>query len=413
MNPPNPNLSEQPWRKDFPSLDLQVHGKPLVYLDNAASTFKPTAVLDAERNFYTQKYANVHRGVHYLSQEATRCYEEARAKVAAFVGANSPDNIVFTKGCTEAINLVAQSWGRRLQPGDEVLVTAMEHHANLVPWQMICAQQGAVLRIVPLDQDGQTDLDALGQMLGPRSKMLAFCWISNILGSHHPVSTMVSMAKAVGCSVLVDAAQAVAHGPIRVEELGVDFLCFSSHKMYGPTGIGVLYGRSELLQSMPPWQGGGDMIRDVDYQVTSYAEPPLRFEAGTPPIAQAVALGAAIDYLTSLGWETVIEHEKNLYQHLQSVLDRIPGLRKIGEAPIRSSVQSFLLGDAHPYDVGLLLDSMGIAVRTGHHCGQPLMKRWNLPGTVRASVCFYNTIAELDYLGESLLKTRRMLGYGN
>jgi len=412
MQSSDPLLMEQQIRKDFPSLDLQVHGRPLVYLDNAASTFKPMPVLDAERSFYIEKYANVHRGVHYLSQEATRCYEEARAKVASFLGAASPDNIVFTKGCTEAINLVAQSWGRRLEPGDEVLVTAMEHHANLVPWQMICAQQGAILRIVPIDERGQTDLEALESMLNPRSKMLAFCSISNVLGTHNPVETMIRMAKAVGCTVLVDAAQAVAHGPIRVAELDVDFLCFSGHKMYGPTGIGILYGRRELLHSMPPWQGGGDMIREVDYQITSYAEPPLRFEAGTPPIAQAIGLGAAIDYLQSWGWEIIMNREKALYQHLQEVLDSIPDLRKIGEATDRSSAQSFLLGQAHPYDVGLLLDSMGIAVRTGHHCAQPLMKHWNLPGTVRASVCFYNTLQELDTLGQSLLKTQRMLGHG-
>ena len=398
------------YRSDFPELSVKVHGHDLIYLDNASSTLKPLRVLDAERDFYSRSYANVHRGVHFLSQTATECYEDARRKVAAWIGASSDKEIVFTRGCTESINLVAQSWGQRLEPGDEILVTAMEHHANLVPWQMLCARSGAVLRIIPISQSGEIILEEFEHLLHPRTRILALCWISNILGTVNPVAAMIDKAKAMGCTVLLDAAQVMAHHPVKVQELKVDFLCFSSHKMYGPTGIGVLYGRQELLDSMPPWQGGGDMILEVDYQSATYAAPPLRFEAGTPPIAQAIGLGAAIDYLSDLGWEYLEAREAYLYRVLQEVLDGVPGLRRIGEARDRAAVQSMLLGQAHPYDTGVLLDQMGIAVRTGHHCGQPLMKSWNIPGTVRASLAFYNTTDELERLGQGLRKAGKMLG---
>lgn len=412
----NPHKAEfNPFRKEFPELNVSVHGHDLVYLDNASSTLKPLAVLEAERTFYTQSYANVHRGVHHLSQLATEAYENARRKVARFIGAESENEIVFTKGTTESINLLAHSWGSPLGPGeiipgDEILVSAMEHHANLVPWQMLCQRSGAVLRIIPIKEDGALDMQALEQMLSPRTKMVSIVWVSNILGTINPVEEIIDKAHRVGALVMLDAAQAIAHIPMDVTKLGVDFLCFSSHKMFGPTGIGILYGQREHLNRMPPWQGGGDMIRDVEYDVSTYADPPLRFEAGTPPIAQAIGLGAAIDSIEAWGWEAIQIQEAKLYDHLQEVLNKVPGIRRIGHAPQRMAVQSFLLGDAHPYDVGLLLDSMGIAVRTGHHCGQPLMKSLHIPGTVRASLSFYNTVDEIDYLGNSLLKTARMLG---
>ncbi len=400
-----------PFREEFPELTVKVHGHDLVYLDNASTTLKPMAVLDAERIFYTNSYANVHRGVHYLSQLATDAYEGARRKVANFIVAHSENEIIFTKGTTEAINLLANSWGNSyIQSGDEILVSAMEHHANLVPWQMLCQRSGATLQIVPLNDAGELDLDALDRLLSPRTKLVAMVWVSNILGTINPIEEIISKAHRVGAKVLVDAAQAIAHWGINVQSLKADFLCFSSHKMFGPTGIGVLYGRSEHLSLMPPWQGGGDMIREVEYTEATYADPPLRFEAGTPPIAQAVSLGAAIDCINKWTWEAMQSQEEELYTHLQEVLDSVPGLRRIGYAKNRVAVQSFLLGDAHPYDVGMLLDSMGIAVRTGHHCGQPLMKKLGIPGTVRASLSIYNTHQEIDHLGHSLHKVARMLG---
>lgn len=407
-----PSASQgSPFRDEFPELLVKVHGHDLVYLDNASSTLKPMAVLDAERNFYSTSYANVHRGVHRLSQMATEAYEDARRKVANFIVARSANEIVFTKGTTEAINLVANTWGTTfIGSGYEILVSAMEHHANLVPWQMLCQRSGATLQIVPLNDEGALDLEALDRMLSPRTKLVAMVWVSNILGTVNPVEEIVAKAHRVGAKVLVDAAQAIAHRPINVQGLGADFLCFSSHKMFGPTGIGVLYGRSELLDLMPPWQGGGDMIREVEYTEATYADPPLRFEAGTPPIAQAIGLGAAIDCIERWSWQAIQSQEEALYTHLQEVLVHVPGLRRIGYAKDRIAVQSFLLGDAHPYDVGMLLDAMGIAVRTGHHCGQPLMKRLGIPGTVRASLSIYNTHQEIEHLGISLHKVARMLG---
>jgi cysteine desulfurase/selenocysteine lyase len=331
--------------------------------------------------------------------------------VSDFIVARSANEIVFTKGTTEAINLLANSWGTAfVGSGDEILVTAMEHHANLIPWQMLCQRSGATLQIVPLNDAGELDLQALDRLLSPRTKLVAMVWVSNILGTVNPIEEIVTKAHRVGAKVLVDAAQAIAHRPINVQSLGVDFLCFSSHKMFGPTGIGVLYGRSEHLGLMPPWQGGGDMIREVEYTEATYAEPPLRFEAGTPPIAQAIGLGAAIDCFARWSWQAVQTQEMALYTHLQEVLDGVPGLRRIGYAQERVAVQSFLIGDAHPYDVGSLLDAMGIAVRTGHHCGQPLMKRLGIPGTVRASLSIYNTHQEIEHLGNSLHKVARMLG---
>ena len=399
-------------RAEFPALSGTVHGKPLVYLDTAASALKPRAVLDAERRFLETDYANVHRGVHTLSQRATDAFEAAREAVRRHIGAARSDEIVFTSGATDGINLVAYAWGgSQLQPGDVVLVTRMEHHANLVPWQLVAEQTGAQLAVVELTEQGELDEADFQSKLKLNPRLVAFTAVSNVLGTVNEVARWTQAAHAVGARVLVDACQAIAHGGIDVSVWGADFVVFSAHKIYGPTGIGVLYGRAEVLADLPPWRGGGDMIDQVDLERgTTFAPPPFRFEAGTPHISGAIGLAAALDWHAALGAEAVATHEARLLAHAEAGLRSIDGLRLIGTAPSRIGVVSFLLGAHHPYDVGTLLDARGIAVRTGHHCAQPLMAKWGLPGTVRASFGVYTMEDEVDVLIDGVRRAARVLG---
>jgi cysteine desulfurase/selenocysteine lyase len=403
----NPEL-----RAEFPALRGTVHGKPLVYLDTAASALKPRAVLDAERRFLETDYANVHRGVHTLSQRATDAFEAARETVRRHIGAARSDEIVFTSGATDGINLVAYAWGgSQLQPGDVVLVTRMEHHANLVPWQLVAEQTGAQLAVVELTEQGELDEADFQSKLKLNPRLVAFTAVSNVLGTVNDVARWTQAAHAVGARVLVDACQAIAHGGIDVSVWGADFVVFSAHKIYGPTGIGVLYGRAEVLADLPPWRGGGDMIDQVDLERgTTFAPPPFRFEAGTPHISGAIGLAAALDWHAALGAEAVATHEARLLAHAEAGLRSIDGVRLIGTAPSRIGVVSFLLGTHHPYDVGTLLDARGIAVRTGHHCAQPLMAKWGLPGTVRASFGVYTTEDDVDALIDGVRRAARVLG---
>ena len=384
-------------REEFPALRQKVHGKPLIYLDNAATAQKPRAVLEAMEQFYTQDNANIHRAVHQLSERATRAYEAVRGKVARFLNAAQESEIVFVRGATEGINLVANSWGRtHLRPGDEILLSQLEHHANIVPWQLIAQQTGAVLKVLPINERGEWQLDKLEQFLTPRTKMVAVVHLSNSLGTLNPIETVIARARAVGACVLIDAAQSVTHLPLDVQALDCDFLVFSGHKLYGPTGVGVLYGKQALLEQMPPWQGGGDMIRRVSFQGTTYADVPARFEAGTPNIAGVIGLGAAIDFVRGVGLEAIAAHEEVLTQRAVSLLRSIPGVRLIGDPVERVGVISFLVEGVSVLDVGMRLDLEGIAVRTGHHCCQPLMEYLGVPGTVRASFALYNTLAEVE-----------------
>ena len=403
----NPEL-----RAEFPALRGTVHCKPLVYLDTAASALKPRSVLDAERRFLETDYANVHRGVHTLSQRATDAFEAARETVRRHIGAARSDEIVFTSGATDGINLVAYAWGgSQLQPGDVVLVTRMEHHANLVPWQLVAEQTGAQLAVVELTEQGELDEADFQSKLKLNPRLVAFTAVSNVLGTVNDVARWTQAAHAVGARVLVDACQAIAHGGIDVSVWGADFVVFSAHKIYGPTGIGVLYGRAEVLADLPPWRGGGDMIDQVDLERgTTFAPPPFRFEAGTPHISGAIGLAAALDWHAALGAEAVTTHEARLLTHAEAGLRSIDGVRLIGTAPSRIGVVSFLLGAHHPYDVGTLLDARGIAVRTGHHCAQPLMAKWGLPGTVRASFGVYTTEDEVDALIDGVRRAARVLG---
>ncbi|MDP7590403.1 MAG: cysteine desulfurase [Candidatus Poseidoniia archaeon] len=389
-------------RADFPALHQEIHGKPLVYLDNAATTHKPRAVLDALDRFHRRDNSNVHRGVHTLSQRATDSYEGARQQIAQFLGGQT-DEIVFVRGATEAINLVANAFLRpRLQPGDEVLVTAMEHHANIVPWQLACDATGAQLRVAPMSQAGELLLDELEALLTDRTKLLALTHVSNALGTVNPVAQIAEMAHAHGVPVLVDGAQAVQHMPVDVTQLGVDFYALSGHKLYGPTGIGVLWARSEHLEAMAPWQGGGDMIRSVTFEKTEFAPPPLRFEAGTPHIAGAIGLGAAVEYLSGIGLEAIAAHESDLLAAATDAVAAIDGVRLIGTAAQKASVLSFVVEGVHPHDIGTVLDRNGIAVRTGHHCAQPVMAFYGVPATVRASFALYNYRAEIEPLCTAL-----------
>ncbi len=398
-------------RKDFPVLEQEVHGKPLVYLDSAATSQKPRAVIDAIARYYLEDNANVHRGVHLLSERATHAYEAAREKVRRFIHAAHAHEIVFVRGTTEAINLVAQTYGRtRVRPGDENLITVMEHHSNIVPWQMLCEEKGATLRVAPMDDDGQLILDELERLIGPRTKLVALGHVSNALGTIHPVRRIVEMAHRRKVPVLLDGAQAVPHLAVDVQALGCDFYAFSGHKLFGPTGIGVLYGRSELLEEMPPWQGGGDMISSVTFEKTTYNKLPYKFEAGTPDIAGAIGLGAAIDYVSRLGLEAIAAHEHELLVHATEALRQLPGLRLVGTAKEKASVLSFLFGDVHPHDIGTILDREGIAVRTGHHCAQPLMQRLGVAATARASLAFYNRREDVDALVAGLHKVREVFG---
>jgi len=396
-------------REDFPILRRTVHGKPLVYLDTAASAQRPLPVLKAIDDFYRHHNANIHRGVHLLSQEATEDYERARARVAAFIKAPSEHECIFTRGTTESINLVAHSFVRpRIKAGDEILVSWMEHHSNIVPWQLLCEETGAVLRVAPMNQRGELEMDALEAMLTERVKMLAIVHVSNALGTVNPVAEICAMAKRRGIPVLVDGAQAVPHAPVDVSALDCDFYCFSGHKMYGPTGIGVLWGRYEHLEAMRPYQGGGEMINRVTFEKSTYADAPGKFEAGTPNIAGAIGLGAAVDYLQGLGMDRVAAWEAQLLAYGSETLARVEGFRMIGTAARKAGVMSFVLGDIHANDVGTIVDLHGVAIRTGHHCAMPVADFFGVPATARASLGVYNTFEEIDILADALEKTRTM-----
>jgi cysteine desulfurase/selenocysteine lyase len=399
-------------RADFPALRERVHGRPLVYLDNASTTQKPRVVLDAIRQHYAHANANVRRGVHTLGERATQAYEGARARVQRFVNASAASEIVFTRGTTEGLNLVAASYGRaRLRPGDEVLVSELEHHANIVPWQMLCRATGATLRVAPVDERGVIDRIAFAAAVGPRTKIVALAHVSNALGTLTPIAELVRIVRRHGSAVVVvDGAQAVAHVPVDVRALDCDFYAFSGHKLYGPTGIGVLYGRAALLASMPPWQGGGEMVQTVTWDDAVYDAPPHRFEAGTPPIAPAVGLAAAIDYLTGLDRVAVAAHEQDVLAYAAEGLAAVPGLRMIGTAPTKIGGHSFVLAGVHPHDVATVLDAEGVAVRAGHHCAQPVLRRFGVAATVRASFALYNRRADVDRLVAGLAKVRQTFG---
>ena len=386
-------------REDFPILKELVHGKPLVYLDNAATTQKPQAVIDALVNYYQTENSNVHRGVHTLSQLATDAYEGAREKVRQFINAEHDKEIIFVRGTTEGINLVAQTYGRaNIGPGDEIIITAMEHHSNIVPWQILCEEKGAHLKVIPINDDGELLLEEYESLLSPRTKFVSVVHQSNALGTINPVEEIIELAHARGVPVLLDGAQAVAHVPIDVQKLGCDFYAFSGHKLYGPTGVGVLYGQADLLDAMPPYQGGGEMIRSVTFEKTLYNVIPNKFEAGTQNIAGSVGMGAAIDYVNGVGTDNIAAYEKELLAYGAERLSEIELVKLIGTARHKGSILSFVMENAHPHDVGTILDAEGIAVRTGHHCAQPLMDRYGVPATVRASLAFYNTKEEIDTL---------------
>ncbi len=396
-------------RRDFPILAQRVHGKPLVYLDNAATSQKPRAVLDALLDFYTRDCSNIHRGVHELSERATAGYEEAREKVRTFLGAREAREIIFVRGATEAINLVAWTFGReRIGVDDEVLITAMEHHSNIVPWQILCEAKGAKLCVTPISDSGELRMDEFEKRLNPRVKLVAVAHVSNALGTVNPVEEIVRMSHARGIPVLVDGAQAAPHMKVDVQELDCDFYTFSGHKVYGPTGIGALYGKAALLDEMPPFHGGGDMISSVTFEKTTYNVLPYKFEAGTPNIAGAIGLGAAIDYVGRIGMERIAAHEHALLEYGTRALARVPGLRMVGTARKKAGVLSFVLEGIHPHDVGTVLDREGIAVRTGHHCAQPVMDRFRIPATTRASLALYNTREELDALAAGVWKVKEM-----
>jgi cysteine desulfurase/selenocysteine lyase len=406
-----PAFDAERARADFPILAQQVRGKPLVFLDSAASAQKPRRVIDAISRFYATDYANIHRGVYQLSERATAQFEAVREKVRRFLNAAEAREVVFVRGTSEAINLVAQSYGRqRVGPGDEVLITAMEHHSNIVPWQILCQEKRAELKVAPIDDRGQLMLGEFEKLLSPRTRIAAVTHVSNALGTVNPVREIVAIARARGVPVLVDGAQAVPHGRVDVRDLDCDFYAFSGHKVFGPSGIGALYGRAELLEAMPPYQGGGEMILSVSFEKTRYKEIPHKFEAGTPHIAGAVGLGAALDYVMELDLGAVAEHERGLLDYATEELSKIPGLRFIGEAEERISVVSFVLDGVHPHDVGTILDQEGIAVRTGHHCAQPVMERFGVPATVRASLALYNNKADVDALVRGLHEVREVFG---
>ena len=396
-------------RADFPILRETVHGKPLVYLDSAASGQKPQAVIDAERSVYEHAYANVHRGVHTLSMKATDLYEGARVKVRDFLGAKDVKEIVFVRGTTEAINLVAQTYGRKhVGANDEVLISALEHHSNIVPWQMLCDEKGARLVVAPIDDDGAIVMDELEKRLSPRTKIVAVSHVSNALGTINPVGAIVDLAHARGIPVLVDGAQGAPHMALDMRALDCDFYCFSAHKLYGPSGVGVLYGKQERLEAMPPWQGGGDMILSVSFEKSTWNALPYKFEAGTPNIAGTVALGAAIDWVRGVGIEAMAAHEHALLEYGTRKLLGVPGLRLVGTAREKASVLSFVMEGIHPHDIGTVLDYEGIAIRTGHHCAQPVMERFGVPATARASLAAFNTAEELDALVQGLYKVKEL-----
>jgi cysteine desulfurase/selenocysteine lyase len=396
-------------RLQFPVLKEIVHGRPLVYLDSAASAQKPQAVIDAERHVYEHAYANIHRGVHHLSMVATEAYEKARQTVQRFLGAADRREIVLLRGTTEAINLVAQSYGRKhVAAGDEVLITALEHHSNIVPWQLLCEEKKAALRVAPIDDDGVVDMAAFERLLSPRTRIVSIAHVSNALGTVNPVRRMTELAHAGGAVVVVDGAQAAPHVAVDVPAIGCDFYAFSGHKVYGPSGVGALYGKAALLDAMPPWQGGGDMIASVSFEKTTWNELPYKFEAGTPNIAGGIALGAAIEWMEGIGKDAIEAHEADLLGYGTEVLRAIPGLRIVGTAKEKAGVLSFVLDGIHPHDVGTILDYEGIAVRTGHHCAQPVMTRFGIPATTRASLACFNTRGELDTLARGIRKVQEL-----
>ena len=404
-----PRFDVERLRADFPILQTSVRGRPLVYVDNAATSQKPRQVIEATSHYYAAQNANIHRGVYWLSEQATLAYEDVREKAARFLGAREAREIVFVRSTTEAINLVASSWGRaNLGPGDEVLITAMEHHSNIVPWQMICEEKGACLVVIPMNRQGELLVEEAARLIGPRTKIVALAHVSNSLGTINPVREIVELASARGVPVLVDGAQAAPHLKIDVHELGCDFYAVSGHKMFGPTGVGVLYGRAGLLEAMPPYQGGGDMIRSVTFEKTTYAPIPAKFEAGTPNIAGVVGLGAAIDYLAALPWARITAHEHDLLTYAVEQLCDVPGLALVGTAREKAAVVSFTLEGVHPHDVGTIVDREGVAVRTGHHCTQPVMDFFGIPATTRASFAFYNTRGDVDALVAAVRKVREV-----
>ena len=396
-------------RRDFPILGREVHGKPLVYLDNANTTQKPQAVLDAIGDYYADYNSNIHRATHLLGELATRGYEAARVKVKDFLNAADAHEIIYVRNATEGVNLVAQTWGRQnIGAGDEIIISTMEHHCNIVPWQMLCQEKGAVLRVIPITDSGELLLDEYARLFSDKTKFVGICHMSNALGTINPVGQMIETAHAHGVPVLVDAAQSAYHIPIDVQELNCDFLVFSGHKLYGPTGIGVLYGKRAFLEAMPPWQGGGDMIATVSFEETTYNEIPYKFEAGTPHIAGGIGLGAAIDYLSALGMDKIAAYERGLTEYATEALGEVPGLRMVGTARDKASVFSFTLDDIHPYDIGSLLDEEGIAIRTGQHCAHPVLQRLGVSSTARASLALYNTREEIDALVRGLAKVRKL-----
>jgi cysteine desulfurase / selenocysteine lyase len=398
-------------RADFPILRQRIRGKPLVYLDNAATSQKPQSVIDAVSRFYAQENANIHRGLHHLSEQATAAYDLVRQKTANFLNARSAREVIFTRGTTDGINLVAQSYGRAfLKPGDEILITGMEHHSNIVPWQLVAEQTGALLRSTPITETGELDLEAFDRLLNDRTRFVSVVHLSNALGTINPVKQLIGLAHSRGIPVLVDGAQSAPHLPVDVQDLDCDFFVFSGHKLFGPTGVGVLYGRGSLLEKMPPYQGGGDMIATVTLARSTWAPVPAKFEAGTPMIAQVVGLGAALDYLTALGIDSVAAWEQQLLTYATERVSGIPGVRLIGTARNKASILGFVVDGVHPHDVGTILDDDGVAIRAGHHCAQPLMERFGIPGTARASFAFYNTLEEADSLVNGILRVKKVFG---
>jgi cysteine desulfurase / selenocysteine lyase len=406
-----PTWDVERLRADFPILSLKVKGKPLVFLDNAASSQMPQPVIDRLLRYQTSEHANIHRAVHYLSEQATAAYEAAREKAQRFINARESRELIFTSGTTDAINLVAHGYGRKfIGEGDEIILTTLEHHSNIVPWQMVAEEKGARIRVVPISERGELDLDAYQALFTDRTRLVGLAHVSNALGTVNPVKAMVGTARARGVPVLLDGAQAVPHLRVDVQDLDCDFYAFSGHKLCGPTGIGILYGKAQLLEKMQPFKGGGDMILSVSFEKTTYNTIPHKFEAGTPPIAAAVGLGAAIDYLEALGMDRIEAHEADLLAHATDQLNRLPGVRIIGTAERKAAVLSFVVDGVHPHDVGTLLNEEGVAIRTGHHCAQPVMQRYRIPATSRASFAFYNTMAEVDSLVAGIRKVQKMFG---
>jgi len=404
------NLDIAAIREQLPALNREVKGRPLVYFDNAATSQKPQEVIDALVNYYSNYNANIHRGIHTLAEEATAAFEETRDAVQQFIHSPSREQIIFTRGTTEGINLVAYTWGRQnIKSGDEIIISAMEHHSNIVPWQILCEEKGAILKIIPVNDAGELLMDAYRKLLGPRTKLVSVVHASNVLGTINPVKQIIELAHAAGAVVLVDGAQSAVHMDIDVQEMDCDFFAFSAHKIYGPTGVGILYGKKKILESMPVFMGGGEMIKEVTFAKTTYNDLPYKFEAGTPNIADTIAFKTALQFLKNTGKEKIRKHEHELLLYATNRLEQIPGLRIIGRAREKVSVISFVIENAHPQDIGILLDNRGIAVRTGHHCAEPLMQRFNIPGTIRASFAVYNTKEEVDELVSGLQKAIKML----